>query len=311
MAFDVEALREDFPYLKQKKTGKTIAYLDNAATTQKPLTVIEVISDYYSQANANPHRGGNALVAEATEKYENARKRVAKFIGARQDEIIFTKNATESLNLVARMAGKPGERVLLSQMEHHSNIVPWQLAGARLEFVELDEEMKIDLQDAKEKLAKGQSHVFSFAHASNVLGCVNDAQKLCRMARDEGALSCVDAAQSVPHMKVDVAEIGCDFLAFSGHKMLGPDGLGVLYIRREIAQALAPVFGGGGAIEKVGWKKSSLAKPPHKFEPGTQNSAGAIGLSAAMDYLEKVGWKNIGKHSGEDCFFQCGESACA
>jgi cysteine desulfurase/selenocysteine lyase len=295
MAFDVGKIREDFPILSRRVNGNALAYLDNAATTQKPKAVLDAMRDYYENSNANAHRGGHALAEEATEIYENARKKVARFIGASPEEIIFTRNATEALNFVAMMTVKKGTRVLLSQLEHHSNIVGWQLRGARLEYAMIRGYGGICISDTAERLQKRPA-VFSFSHASNVLGNVNDAANLCKMAKKAGALSCVDAAQSAPHVKLDVREIGCDFLAFSAHKMLGPAGIGVLYIRKEAGERLAPVFGGGGMIEDVGWQESAFAAAPQKFEPGTQDVAGAVGLAAAMDYLEGVGMAAIGRH---------------
>jgi len=301
MAFDVEKIRGDFPILARKINGKPLAYLDNAATTQKPLAVLEAMRDYYENSNANAHRGGNALAEEATEIYENARKRLARFIGAAPSEIVFTRNATEALNLAARFcAGQLGaKKILLTEMEHHSNIVNWQLAaksaGASIDYVRMRSYGKLCRSDFEERLAKGPD-AFSFTHASNVLGTVNDADALCRLARKAGALSVVDGAQSVPHMKVDMHSVGCDFFAFSAHKMLGPTGLGVLYVRKGLADRLEPIFGGGGAIESVMLSGTAFARAPQKFEPGTQDVAGAVGLAAAIDCLEKTGMGAIEKH---------------
>jgi cysteine desulfurase/selenocysteine lyase len=295
MAYDVNAIREDFPILARTVSGKRLAYLDNAATTQKPRAVLDAMRDYYENSNANAHRGGHALAEEATEIYENARKRVARFVGALPGEIVFTRNATEALNFVALMTARQGTRVLLTQAEHHSNIVGWQLRGAKLDYAAIRSHGNICNEDAGKKL-RAHPAVFSFSHASNVLGNVNDAAKLCRMARKAGALSCVDAAQSAPHMKLDLHSMGCDFFAFSGHKMLGPAGIGVLYVRKEVGGGLKPAFGGGGMIEDVDWRGSSFARMPQKFEPGTQDVAGAVGLAVAMDYLEGVGMAAIERH---------------
>ena len=295
MAYDVDAIREDFPLLSRMVNGKRLAYLDNAATTQKPIAVLDAMREFYENSNANAHRGGNALAEEATEIYENARKKVARFVGAAPSEIVFTRNTTEALNLVACMAAQKGARVLLSQLEHHSNIVPWQMRGAKIDYASIRSNGKICNEDAGKKLLR-QPSVFSFSHASNVLGAVNDAAALCRLARKAGALSVVDGAQSVPHMKVDVHSVGCDFFAFSGHKMLGPTGIGVLYIRKELADSLEPVFGGGGAIESVAFSGTTFSRAPHKFEPGTQDVAGAVGLAAAICYLEKIGMAAIERH---------------
>lgn len=301
MAFDVDKIRGDFPILSRRANGKPLAYLDNAATTQKPRAVLDAIRDYYENSNANAHRGGNALAEEATGIYENARKRVARFIGAAPSEIVFTRNATESLNLSARLCVEQmgAKRILLTEMEHHSNIVNWQLAAkgkAKIKYLKVKSAGAICKEDVG---GLGADSVFSFTHASNVLGTVNDADALCKMARAAGALSVVDGAQSAPHMKVDVHAMGCDFFAFSAHKMLGPTGLGVLYIRKEIADRLEPVFGGGGAIESVMFSGTTFARAPYKFEPGTQDVAGAVGLAAAIDYLEKVGMGAIEKHVAE------------
>lgn len=299
---DIEKIRSDFPILSRKFSGKPLAYLDNAATTQKPLQVLDAMDEYYRNANANPHRGSHSLVAEATENYEAARKNVASFVGARAEEIIFVRNATEALNLVASVTcqrAKPGSGILLTQMEHHSNIVPWQLAakrrGLKLRFVKIRSYGTLCNEDVEGELER-KPFVFSFTHASNVLGTVNDAAKLSRMARAAGALSCVDAAQAVPHMSVDVKEIGCDFLAFSGHKMLGPMGVGALYMKRELQEEMEPFLGGGDMIKSVSFEGAEWNTPPHKYEAGTPNVAGAVGLSAAVDYLKKTGIGKIGGH---------------
>ena len=301
MAYDVDKIREDFPILARKVNGKPLAYLDNAATTQKPRAVLDAMRDYYENSNANAHRGGNALAEEATGIYENARKKVARFVGAAPSEIVFTRNATEALNFAARFCvqGMGAKSILLTEMEHHSNIVNWQLAakdaGAKIGYVKMRSYGKLCNEDVEKKL-EARPGVFSFTHASNVLGTANDAETLCRMARKAGALSVVDGAQTAPHMKVDVHEMGCDFFAFSAHKMLGPTGVGVLYVKKELADRLEPVFGGGGAIGNVSLSGSTFAAAPQKFEPGTQDVAGAVGLSAAIDYLEAAGMSAIEGH---------------
>jgi cysteine desulfurase / selenocysteine lyase len=299
---NTEKIRADFPILSRKAGGKALAYLDNAATTQKPLQVIRAMDEYYWSSNANPHRGAYGLVGEATEAYESARENVASFIGSRPDEIIFTRNATESLNLAASVVcqqAKPGSAVLLTQMEHHSNIVPWQLqakrCGLNLRYVKIRSYGALCMEDVPDELGRRPA-IFSFTHVSNVLGTINDAARLCRMAKKTGSLCCVDAAQSVPHMPVDVKKMGCDFLAFSGHKMLGPTGIGVLYMRRELQESLPPFLGGGDMIREVSFSSSTWNSPPHKYEAGTPNVAGAVGLSAAVDYLRKAGMKNIVAH---------------
>lgn len=298
---DTGKIREDFPILKRKMNGHPLAYLDNAATTQKPVQVLDAMDEYYRNHNANIHRGAYSLSQEATDAYEDARRNVAAFIGAGADEIIFTKNATEALNIVAAITcetAPPKSSILLTQMEHHSNIVPWQLAakkkGLKLRYVKVRSNGTLCNEDADGFLPS--SSIFSFTHVSNVLGTVNDAAKLCRMAKKAGALSCVDAAQSVPHMEVDVKEMGCDFLAFSGHKMLGPNGVGVLYMRKELQGTLPPFLGGGDMIKQVGFEESTWNDPPHKYEAGTQDVAGAVGLSAAVDYIRRVGLANIFAH---------------
>jgi len=298
MGFDIEKIREDFPILARRVNSKPLAYLDNAATTQKPVAVLDAMREYYENSNANAHRGGNVLAEEATEIYENARKRVARFIGAAPSEIVFTRNATEALNLSARMCVEQlgAKRILLTEMEHHSNIVNWQLAAkgkASIDHLKMKNASAIRKEDV---VGLNANSVFSFTHASNVLGTLNDAAQLCNLARKAGAHTVVDGAQSVPHLKVDVHSMGCDFFAFSAHKMLGPTGIGVLYIRKEIAGHLEPIFGGGGAIESVQLSGTTFAAAPQKFEPGTQDVASAVGLAAAIDYLEKIGMNAIEKH---------------
>jgi len=272
---DVEKIREDFPILKRDMCGKALAYLDNAATTQKPVQVLQAMDDYYKSHNANIHRGAYSLSLEATDAYEGARANIARFINAKPEEIIFTRNATESLNLAASVTAasmKKGSTILLTQMEHHSNIVPWQLAakrgGHRLQYAKVRRNGTLCNEDVEKELARSPS-VFSFTHVSNALGTINDAKDLCRKAKKAGSLACVDAAQSAPHMKVDVKEIGCDFFAFSGHKMLGPTGTGVLYMRRELQKKFEPFLGGGDMIKSVGFESSVWNDPPHKFEAGT------------------------------------------
>ncbi|MEM4633773.1 MAG: SufS family cysteine desulfurase [Candidatus Anstonellaceae archaeon] len=299
---DAEKIRQDFPILARRFNGKPLAYLDNAATSQKPLQVMRAIWEYYSRSNANVHRGAYALSEESTLAYEEARKKLARFINAKPKEIIFTKNATESLNLAAWccLTEKPKEsKVVLTQMEHHSNIVPWQIICARkkmkISYAKIGVGWRIDLASV-EALLQDCPVVFSFAHASNVLGVINDARKLCRMARKAGVISCIDAAQSAPHIRLDVKKIGCDMLAFSGHKMLGPP-IGVLYMREELQESLPPFLGGGDMIKSVSFKGASWNDPPHKFEAGTPNVAGAVGLSAAVDYLKKIGMGKVAAHS--------------
>lgn len=294
-------IRQDFPIFSRKK-GKPLIYLDNAATTQKPVSVLAAMENYYMNYNANVHRSVYKLAQESTEIYEKARKNIAEFIGAKPDEIIFTKNATESLNLVSYVVSETmneNSKILLTQMEHHSNVVPWQLCAKRkklrLAYVKI-KDGKLDLEDVKSKLEENPT-IFSFTHVSNVLGAVNDVKFLTKLAKKHGTLVCLDAAQSAPHMKINVKELGCDFLAFSSHKMLGPTGIGVLYMKRELQEKLVPFLGGGDMIKTVDFEVSIWNLPPHKYEAGTPNMAGAVGLSAAIDYIKNIGIDLITNHS--------------
>src|SRR5213596_2615922 len=301
---DWSALREDFPILRERVNGHPLIYFDNAASSQKPSAVLNVVRSYYEHENANVHRGLHALSARATEHYEKSRHRVADFIGATTaDEIVFTRGTTESINLVAQAwAGKflrAGDVILLTEMEHHSNLVPWQLLaeriGARLRFVPVRDDGTLELEKLS-SLLTAEVKIFAFTHVSNSLGTINPVAELCRKARAVGALTLVDAAQSVGHMPLDVQELGCDFLAFSGHKMCGPTGIGVLYGRAELLDSMPPWHGGGEMIVSVTLEKSTFKKPPHRFEAGTPNIAGAIGLAAAIDYVESIGRAAIFEH---------------
>jgi cysteine desulfurase/selenocysteine lyase len=303
-SLDVESIRADFPILKRRVHGKKLVYLDNAATTQKPRSVVKAITDYYSKSNANPHRGVHQLSIEATEAFDESRRKVGKFINAEAfEEVIFTRGATESLNLVRFGWGVPhvkkGDLIVLTIMEHHSNIVPWQLLAAekeaRIEFVGLTEEGKLDMGQFEELMDESPALV-AFTQSSNVLGTINDAAKLCSMARRSGATTVVDAAQSVPHMSVDVRAIDCDFLAFSGHKMLGPMGIGALYGRKEKLQDMQPFQSGGDMIREVHTSGARWNDLPYKFEAGTQNVEGAVGLAAAIDYLDSLGMDKVRQH---------------
>ena len=303
-SIDWQALREDFPILDQQVHGHPLIYFDNAATTQKPKSVLDALRRYYERDNANVHRGLHELSSRATEAYEGARSRVAEYIGAADaGEIVFTRGTTESINLVAHAWGgkflRSGDVILLTEMEHHSNLVPWQLlaqrAGARLRFVPVLDDGTLAL-DQLDELLTPEVKLFAFTHVSNSLGTINPAADFCRKARNVGAVTLVDAAQSAGHMPVDVQEIGCDFLAFSGHKMGGPTGIGALYGRAEMLENLPPWHGGGEMIVSVTLEKSSYKKPPHRFEAGTPNIAGAIGLAAAIDYLEGIGRAAIFEH---------------
>lgn len=304
---DIEKIKKDFPIFSRKVNGHELVYLDSAATSQKPQSVIDAISDYYSKHNANVHRGIHTLSEESTELYEASRKKVAKFIGASTpEEIIFTKGATESLNRVAISWGlqnlKKGDVVLLTDLEHHSNLVPWQeetkVAGAKIEFLKSDRNGEISLEQLKSRLSR-EVKLVSLAHSSNVLGTILPVKEMCKLAHGAGALVCVDGAQAVPHLLVNVQSLGCDFYAFSAHKMLGPTGIGVLWARKEILENLEPYEFGGGMINEVSYTKATWAKIPERFEAGTPNIADAIGFGAAIDYLESVGMENIRKHEVE------------
>jgi cysteine desulfurase/selenocysteine lyase len=301
-------IRDDFPVLDQKVTGHPLVYLDNAATTQRPRAVVEALSRFYEHDNANVHRGLHALSMRATDGYEGARSRVARFVNAAApEEIVFTRGTTESINLVASSWGganlRRGDVVLLTEMEHHSNLVPWQLVAARtgatLRFVPVTgDDGLLDLSQL-DRLLTPEVKLFAFTHVSNTLGTVNPAAELCARARKAGIVTVVDAAQSAGHMPVDVRAMGCDFLAFSGHKMAAPTGIGVLYGRRELLDAMPPYQGGGGMIAHVDYLSSRWKPSPERFEAGTPNFADAVGLGVACDYLDGLGRSRIQKHDGE------------
>jgi cysteine desulfurase / selenocysteine lyase len=306
-SLDVEQVRKDFPILKRRIHGRRLVYLDNAATTQKPRSVIRSIVDYYSKHNANPHRGVHQLSLEATEAFDSSRKTMMSFINAPAfEEIVFTRGATESVNLVRFAWGihniGKGDLIVLTMMEHHSNIVPWQLlakeTGARIEYVGITPDGSLR-RDQFEALMEQSPALVAFTQCSNVLGTINDATALCAAARRAGATTVVDAAQSVPHMPVDVQKIGCDFLAFSGHKMLGPMGIGVLYGRRALLQEMEPFQSGGDMIKEVHLSGARWNDLPYKFEAGTQNVEGAVGLAAAADYLSSLGMERVRRHEEE------------
>jgi cysteine desulfurase/selenocysteine lyase len=301
---DWSALRENFPILREQAHSHPLIYFDNAATTQKPRAVIDALQSYYEHDNANVHRGLHELSMRATEAYERSRRRVAEYLGAAQaDEIIFTRGTTESINLVAQAWGgkflRRDDVILLTEMEHHSNLVPWQLVaertGARLRFVPVSADGTLAL-DQLPALLTSEVKMFAFTHVSNSLGTINPVAELCRKARAVGAITLVDAAQSAGHLPVDVQQLGCDFLAFSGHKMCGPTGIGALYGRAELLEAMPPWQGGGEMIASVTLEKSTFKNPPHRFEAGTPNIVGAIGLAAAIDYIEKIGRREIVEH---------------
>jgi cysteine desulfurase/selenocysteine lyase len=301
---DWEVVRRDFAILDQQVHGQPLIYFDNAATTQKPAAVLEALRRYYERDNANVHRGLHELSSRATEAYEGARARVAQYLGAGSaDEIVFTRGTTEGINLVAQAWGakflREGDVILLTEMEHHSNLVPWQLlaerVGAQLRFLPVRDDGTLALERLDELLTP-EVKLFAYTQVSNSLGTINPVADLCAKARAVGAVTLIDAAQSAGHMPVNVQEIGCDFLAFSGHKMCGPTGIGALYGRAEILDSMPPWHGGGEMIVSVTLEKSSFKKPPHRFEAGTPNIAGAIGLAAAIDYVEGLGRAAIFEH---------------
>ncbi|MEM3394751.1 MAG: cysteine desulfurase [Nitrososphaerota archaeon] len=303
---DPRIIKNDFPILQRVIDGKRLIYLDNAATTQKPMQVINAIKQYYENFNANVHRGVYKLSIESTEIYENARKTVANFIGAKNwREIIFTRNTTEGINLVAYAYGlhnlKDGDKIVLTEMEHHSNIVPWQIISSvkKAKILHLpvtnDGYLMTDILDKYLKDAK----IFALTHASNVLGTINPVKELIKVAKEYGATTIIDGAQSVPHFPVNVSDIGADFYAFSGHKMLGPLGVGVLYANRKMLEEMNPFLGGGEMIKEVSLERSVWNEVPWKFEAGTPSVADAIGLAEAVKYLNKIGMDNVRKHELE------------
>jgi cysteine desulfurase/selenocysteine lyase len=305
---DWAALRRDFPILDQQVHGKPLVYFDNAATSQKPRAVIDALVHYYEHDNANVHRGIHELSNRATAGYEAARARAAKFINARSaDEIIFTRGTTEGINLVAATWGaknlKSGDVILLTEMEHHSNLVPWQLlaqrTGAKIAYLPVTgDEGILDLSKL-DSLLTPRVRIFSMVHISNSMGTVNPVAELCARARKHGITTLVDGAQSAGHLPVDVQAIGCDFFAFSGHKICGPTGIGVLWGRQEILDAMPPYQGGGEMILFVEYQKTEFKQAPHRFEAGTPDISGPIGLHAAMDYLDAIGRENIWQHDQE------------
>ena len=302
--FDVETIRRDFPILQRTVHGKPLVYLDNAATTQKPVAVIDALVEYYERYNANIHRGLHTLAEEATARYEETRSKVAGFINApATEEVIFTRNATESINLVAHAWGRKylrrGDEIVLTVMEHHSNLVPWQLlakeVGAVLRFVDIDEEGRLIGGDW-ERLIGARTKLVAVTHMSNVLGTINPVKEIAALAHQRGALVLVDGAQSVPHLPVDVQELDCDFLAFSSHKMLGPTGVGVLYARRSVLEGMDPFLGGGEMISKVTLEESTWNELPWKYEAGTPNIADVVAFGAAIDYLRGLGMESVRAH---------------
>lgn len=303
----MDHLRADFPILDRMVNGKRLAYLDSGATTQKPIQVIDAVSDYYRNYNSNVHRGAHTLADEATTAYEGARAKVARFIGAgSSDEVVFTRGTTSAINMVAYGWGlnrlTAGDRILLTVMEHHANVVPWQLiakhTGAELVYLELDNGYRVDLSQLDEILDE-RIKIVSVSGMSNVTGTIGPVAELVAAARKVGALAIVDAAQSVPHLPTDVSTLGADMIAFSAHKMLGPTGIGALWGRREVLEAMEPAEGGGEMITDVRLYESRWAPIPHKFEAGTPPIAQAVGFGAAIDYLEKVGMTEVRRHEVE------------
>lgn len=294
--------KEDFPIL-----NSDITYLDSGATTQKPKYVMEKVEEFYKKYNANPHRGAYSLSQEATEIYENVRTQISKFINAEnREEIIFSKNATESLNLIAYSYGlenlNEDDEIVISIMEHHSNLVPWQkvskTTGAKLNYLYLDGNFEISKQEIENKITD-KTKVVAITHVSNVLGTINDVKSIIEIAHQKGAVVVVDASQSIPHMKIDVQDLDCDFLVFSGHKMLAPLGIGVLYGKKELLNKMSPFLMGGDMIEYVYEQETTFAALPNKFEAGTQNVGGVVGLGAAIEYIEKIGYEEIQKQEKE------------
>jgi cysteine desulfurase / selenocysteine lyase len=302
---DVARVRGDFPILAREVNGQPIAYLDSAATSQKPRQVIAAEEEFYRRSNANVHRGVYALSVEATDAYEGARARLAKFVGSKEpEEVVFLRGTTEAINLVATSLGRSllhrGDRIVTTVMEHHSNIVPWHMlreyAGLTVEFVDIDADGRLRLEQLERLLADGKTKVVTLSHVSNVLGTVNPVREIADRAHDRGALVVLDAAQSVPHRRLDVEQLGVDFVAFSGHKMLGPMGIGVLWGRHDLLEALPPWMGGGEMIREVHTDRVSYREAPARFEAGTPNVGGAVALAAACDYLDAVGWEALRAH---------------
>jgi cysteine desulfurase/selenocysteine lyase len=304
---NIPKIRADFPILKRLVHGKRLVYLDNAATSQKPKQVIDAISDYYSNYNSNIHRSVHTLAEEATEAFEGSRLKIKQFVKAGSiEEIVFTRNATEALNVAAncvRASLRPSDKIVVTEMEHHSDFVQWQQIskqfGYKLEIVSVNEDGDIDEADLESKLEGAK--VLAFTHMSNVLGTITRARKITRMAHDSGAIVVVDGAQSTPHIPVNVKDIDCDFFAFSAHKMLGPTGVGCLYGKKELLESAPPFIYGGDMIKEVHRDETRWNELPWKFEAGTSNIAGVIGFGAAIDYLERLGMQNVESHEQEIC----------
>ena len=313
--FDVNRIRNDFPILKQQVNGYPLVYLDNGATSQKPQSVINAIVEYYTTTNSNVHRGVHTMSQQATDGYEGARSKVRQFINAGKDEeIIFTRNTTEGINLVAHSYGRqnigPGDDIIVSNMEHHSNIVPWQMLceekGANLKVVPIDDSGEL-VMDEYQKMLSSRTKLVSITHVSNALGTILQAKQIVAMAHAHGAPVLLDGAQAVPHMPVDMQDLDCDFYVFSGHKLYGPTGIGILYGKEEYLNAMPPFLGGGEMIKSVTFEKTIYNDLPYKFEGGTPDIAGAIGLGAAIDYVNSLGFDQITAH--EDELLQYGTAA--
>jgi cysteine desulfurase / selenocysteine lyase len=303
---NVERIRADFPILARQVHGKPLVYLDSAATSHKPIPVLEAEERFYRFSNANVHRGVYELSVEATDAYEGARARLAKFVGASDpEEIVFVRGTTEAINLVATSLGRSrlarGDHVLTTVMEHHSNVVPWHMlreyGGIQLDFVDVDAQGRLRVDQLDQMLSSNRPKVVTFTQVSNVLGTVNPVREIAEKAHDHGALVVLDSAQAAPHRRLDARELGVDFLAFSGHKMLGPMGIGVLWGRHDALEALPPCMGGGEMIREVHTDRVSYREPPSRFEAGTPNVGGAVGLAAACDYLDAIGWEAVREHS--------------
>lgn len=304
---DIEKIRADFPYLDSKKLGKDVIYLDTAATSQKPIQVIEAVDKYYKYQNANPHRGAHYLSYVATTSYEEGRDLIKDYIGAKsRKEIIFTRNATEAINLIAYSYAlknlKKDDEILITILEHHANLVPWQIiaqkTGAKLVYAYLNEDFSLDYDDLKNKINE-KTKIVSFTGASNVTSEIIDVKKIVGWAHQAGAIAIVDGAQLIPHLKVNVSDLDCDFLVFSGHKLLGPMGLGVLYGKKELLEDMDPFLTGGDMIEYVYEQEADFAELPYKFEAGTQNVGGVVGLAEAIKYMEAIGVDEIYKYESE------------
>ena len=306
---DVIRIKKDFPIFERTINGEKLVYLDSAATSQKPLAVLDAERSFYLNHNAAAHRGAHRLAEEATEAFEGSRQSVAEFLGSAVDEIVFTKSATESINLVAYSLGNasegsqfyisPDDEILVSEMEHHANLVPWQelarRSGAKLRWFKVSDDGRLDLSDV-DSLINKKTRIIALTHQSNVLGTINQFSEISKRARSVGALLLVDACQSAPHFEIKVKELGCDFLTFSGHKALGPTGIGVLWGRKELLDAMPPFLTGGSMIEMVNMETSTYLPAPRRFEPGVPNMAQAVGLAAGLKYLTEIGLEKIHNH---------------